>query len=237
MDENLEIRLQRAASWIKLAGNLEKSIGERREVLGPPALPRWAREHELFVFYWIAFNALYGVESEKERPKIEDFLDNVETMAEREEAEGISTFKEAIQDCLNDGVTVIRDKFLDEDYWKNRKSESEVVEDCMARCERAKNAVAKGSCRFFLSAVFGHLRILRNQIMHGSASHGLDSKGYKDSVLPGLRTLRILVPAFFNLTKKHGACPALKWDKVPFPRYGSKSHPRKSLVRVINGAD
>lgn len=232
MDENLEIRLQRAASWIKLAEDLERAIDKRNEVLGPTLLPRWAREHELFVFYWIAFNALYGAEGEKEGLKLEGFFRKVEAMAECEEAEGVSTFKEAIQYCLNDGTTVIRDKFLDEDYWRNLKPEREVVEECLARCEKAKKAVARGSCHFFLSAVFDHLRVLRNQIMHGSASHGSNSKGYKDSVLPGLQTLRILVPAFFYLTKQHGDSSELKWDKVPFPRYGSKGHPRKSMVRI-----
>lgn len=231
MDENLEIRLQRAASWIKLTKDLERSNEDGSETLDPTSLPRWAREQELFIFYWIAFNALYGTEGEKEWHKLEDFFKKVQTIAEREEAKGVSTLKEAIDDCLNDCATVIRDKFLDEAYWKNLKHEKDILDECRERYKRTKVAVDEGKYDPFLSAVFDHLRILRNQIMHGSSSHGPNSKG-KDSLLPGLKVMRVLVPVLFDLVSRHGDSPGLKWSKVPFPRYGSEGHPRRTNVRV-----
>ena len=103
VDENLEIRLQRAASWMRLAKDLERAIDEPREASGSMLLPKWARAHELFIFYWIAFNALYGAEGEKEWPKLEAFLKKVETMAKLGEVDNISILEEAIQNCLSDG--------------------------------------------------------------------------------------------------------------------------------------
>jgi len=42
-DVNLSIRLERAQSWIELAKSSKNS------------------EHAQFIFYWIAFNAMYGL--------------------------------------------------------------------------------------------------------------------------------------------------------------------------------
>ena len=42
-DDNLRIRLERARSWKDLAESHENS------------------EHARFIFYWIAFNAMYGL--------------------------------------------------------------------------------------------------------------------------------------------------------------------------------
>ena len=237
VDENLEIRLQRAASWMKLAKDLERAIDEPREASGVMVLPKWARSHELFIFYWIAFNALYGTEGEKEWPKLEAFLKKVETMTKLRDVGNISILEEAIRNCLSDGETVILDKFLDMAYWRRITHEKDVIEECQGRCEKAKQAVVKGKYFPFLSAVFDHLRVLRNQIMHGSASHGQNSKGYKDSVLPGLKVLRTLVPAFFALVRDCGSTPGLDWEKVPFPRYGSDGHPWKSQVRLSKRAE
>jgi hypothetical protein len=235
--ENLEIRLQRAGSWMRLAKELERAIDEPREASEAMALPKWARSHELFIFYWIAFNALYGTEGEKEWPKLEAFLKKVETMAKLEEVENISILEEAIRNCLSDGETVILDKFLDKAYWEGLRHENDVIEECQRRCRKAKQAMTQGKCFPFLSAVFDHLRVLRNQIMHGSASHGQSSKGYKDSLLPGLRVLRTLVPAFFVLVRDYGNSPGLDWGKVPFPRYGSDGHPWKSQLRLSRRAE
>lgn len=236
MDENLEIRLQRAASWMKLAKDLERAIDEPMEASGAMLLPKWARAHELFIFYWIAFNALYGTEGEKEWSKLEAFLEKVETMARLEEIENISILEEAIRNCLSDGETVILDKFLDMAYWERIRHENDVIEECQRRCKEAKQTVTQGKYFVFLSAAFDHLRVLRNQIMHGSASHGQNSKGYKDSVLPGLRVLRTLVPVFFALVRDYGSSPGLDWGKVPFPRYGSDGHPWKSQLRLSKRA-
>lgn len=237
VDENLEIRLQRAASWMRLAKDLERAIDEPREASGAMLLPKWARAHEIFIFYWIGFNALYGAEGEKEWLKLEAFLKKVETMANLGEVDNVSILEEAIQNCLSDGEMVILDKFLDKAYWERLRHEKDVVEECQGRCKKAKEAVAQGKCYPFLSAVFDHLMALRNQIMHGSASHGQNSKGYKDSVLPGLRVLRTLVPAFFTLVRDCGNSQGLDWGKVPFPRYGSDGHPWKSQLRLSKRAE
>lgn len=121
MDPNLEIRLERARSWIQIAGSIPapetKHISEDVAVVS-------AREHERFIFYWIALNCLYG----RDKPdKVKDseikaFLDKVTKMSRWDLDEGTRIIQTTIDqpETKRLGEKLIRDYFLDQHYWKQR---------------------------------------------------------------------------------------------------------------------
>ena len=243
-DESLKIRLERAGSWIRLAKKIEEAVDKLADTSKSNPLPKWARQHELFIFYWIALNALYGTsrklrlmeegakntegkgsdEWDKEKAKIRRFLNKVVEMAKKD---GSLTLKAAVnEECLRAGELVIKDRFLDRDYWEDRWSVEDVDDKCSGWRKDVLQKEGLEKFKVFFDHAFEHLLVLRNQIMHGSASHGPESEG-KNSLLPGLAVMRSLVPAFYRLTKEFGHTET--WGEVPYPRFSSDLHHRKTI--------
>lgn len=69
-DDNLRIRLERALSWMELAKSHENSA------------------HARFIFYWIAFNAMYGLEPPNPMNQEETSPDQIYTEGEPHELLG-----------------------------------------------------------------------------------------------------------------------------------------------------
>lgn len=232
----LAIRLQRANSWLLLADGTcssELVAQETSHVNESPS--RAAREHERFIFYWIAFNALYGqcpYEGPKERmpsewPHIEKFLGKIRKMWQLDRSEGTLFLDNAIKQCWEDGRTIIEDYFLDHQYWKKQKTVPIIKAECERRWKEAEwERDTIGELDKFLEYSLNHLRVLRNQIMHGSASHGQGSRGYRDSLLPGLRFTQVMIRGFYDVSKTYGDRIGEKWEKPPYPRRGHPEHPR-----------
>ncbi|MFM8551112.1 MAG: hypothetical protein ACKOCD_02185 [Nitrospiraceae bacterium] len=241
-DPNLEIRLQRAKSWLALSEKLEELHRE--------SFPQWARDHELFIFNWIAFNALYGRnpwdklkgtkrddEDSRKPPEgewvnIEPFLVKVSRMSKTVEAEGDKDFIEAVKKSWRYGKQVILDHFLDRAYWTKAKHLDDVQKDCRDRYQEAEEQYNSATESFekFLKYSFKNLLVLRNQILHGSASHGSGSKG-KDSLKNGLEFSRIMIPAIYSLIDSCG--DKEKWEMAPYPRLGWPGHPWKSPLKIL----
>lgn len=208
-DQGLEDRVQRADSWIQATAAL------RPEQL-----------HESFIFLYIAFNCLYGRRQyEGDETQIgkdcAEFFKKVRAMSDRDVADGGTILKKAIAAARHDGAILIRDKFLSNRYW--RGGSSVALQKQLNKEERlVEEQFALGSCDLFLDLTFRRISVLRNQIMHGCATYGARSYG-QASLTKGLRFLKVMVPAFYALTKQYGH--EVKWDPVPYPRAGSQPHP------------
>lgn len=242
MNSNLEIRLERARSWLILADSLTK----RLETMGQRVSPGVgeAREHEQFIFYWIAFNCLYGRSpydtrmvderrtkqkgSEGADPELESFIKNVKTMTHHDWEK--RTLNGAITRCGDIGKTVILDYFLDHRYWEKKLYLDDVKQKCKEEWEQVKEELAASKNDKFLKYSLRRLKVLRNQIMHGSVTYGGKSKGL-ESLLPGLELISILVPAFYDLTKDYGHCID-EWDAAPYPRRLYPGHPWPPTITV-----
>ena len=81
----------------------------------------------------------------------------------------------------------------------------------------------------FLTSSFERLKVLRNQIMHGSVTCGRRSKG-SESLETGVLFISRIVPAFVELVSMYGE--RLSWDPAPYPRLGHPGHPRQSPMRI-----
>ena len=230
MDPNLRIRLERARSWFSMAEALSNpsTCLTKTENTKDEIVTTQVREHERFIFYWIAFNCLYGrryydgskVDQETD---IQKFLKKVKLIGQFDRENNGAILAHSISRCRAFGRKLVLDRFLDDRYWQKRKKISELVHDSEEKWREVERELdTRKDSRLFLELVFDRLRVLRNQIMHGCASYGPQSKGYK-SLLFGVRFLEIMMPAFLMLAEKYGE--SVTWEKAPYPRKGHIEHP------------
>jgi len=198
--EDLRDRLQRADSWIKAAAKLSSE-----------------QNHEKFIFYYVALNAMYGRRQyEGARSEVGQdlgrFVNQVKQMCASADDRTGTLLLPVLQDKHVDAV--ILDYFLLDDLFKGATRER-----LLAQCKRdllgAKLKLRSGDAFTMLRTVLHRLTVLRNRVMHGCVTYGAVSKGLP-SVTKGTRVARALVPALHNLMVTHG--DAVKWDPIPYPR-------------------
>ena len=208
-NQSLEDRLQRADSWMQAAAAL-----------------RPEQQHESFIFLYIAFNCLYGrrqYEGDETQigKDLAEFFQKVRVMSARDVEEGGTLLKKAVAAARRDGAILIRDKFLSNRYWRGGSSVA-LQKQLNKEESLVEEQLALGSYDMFLDLAFRRISVLRNQIMHGCATYGARSHG-QASLAKGLRFLKVMVPAFYELTKLYGH--EVKWDPIPYPRSGSQQQP------------
>jgi hypothetical protein len=222
--------LERAKSWISLAQALSQPEGfpvETENAEGETIAAK-TRAHERFIFYWIAFNCLYGRRyydgfKADQETDIQKFLKKVKMMSQFSQENKETILEDAVSACHTFGRKLVLDRFLDDRYWRRQPKVTQIIRDSEEKWRQAEKELdMRKDCGLFLELTFDRLRVLRNQIMHGCASHGLQSKGYK-SLSFGVRFLEIMLPAFFMLTERHGE--HVKWEKAPYPRKDHVEHP------------
>ncbi len=208
--QDLDDRLTRAKSWIEAARSL------------PPD-----QKHAAFVFLYVAYNALYGQRryegSEKDAQRDrEEFLRRVWLMHAHDMRHGENILQRAFEACRDQGLALIKDIFLRNTYWRHEVRAKELRKRFSRLAKRAEDEMKAGRHEEFLDLVLQRLAVLRNQIMHGCATYGPNSKGIA-SLENGLAVLRELVPAFRKLMSRYGQ--HVDWPAVPYPRVGSERHP------------
>lgn len=190
--------------------------------------------HARFVFYWIAFNFMYGLppidpdhldkEPESQRSEIRKFMTHIKDMLRYEHERTTGTLNSAIKNCLPEAKALIEDHFLSYKYWEGEESPPHVARACKSDWEHAHaEFMQKGQVDAILNLSFYRLTVLRNQVIHGSATATVDSKGI-GSLLNGVRFLKIIVPTFLELLESYGD-RIRRWPKAPYPRRGHIEHP------------
>ena len=205
-DDNLRIRLERARSWIDLAQSHKNSA------------------HARFIFYWIAFNAMYGRKPLRDREntrrqnvEIRDFLERVGKKCGSSEST-----TEMLRAMEYDLKALTEDEFLSKQYWEDPVDRREVKRQCREDWKDIRNNIAQDpfDCVFCIAR---RLLVLRNRIFHGSARGNDQSQGFP-SLEIGLRVIEKLVRHFFDLLEK--ANPS-NWPDVPYPGRGRRGHPHQ----------
>ena len=151
-----------------------------------------------------------------------EFFKKLRAMRDRDVESGGAILKSAIAAARRDGAVLIRDKFLSNRYWRGGSSVA-LQKQLNRDASTVEEQLAIGSYDLFLDITFRRISVLRNQIMHGCATYGPRSYG-QASLTKGLRFLKVMVPAFYELVKRYGH--EMKWEPVPYPRSGSQQHPR-----------
>ena len=162
---DLNLRLRRALSWL---GRAEKE---------------YAVEDfdAAFIFYWIAFNAMYGqlgtssVDEAYEKDRRRDYFDRVVAFADAE-----SVIYAAIWSVLRDDVErMLANRYVYEPYWRHRNNPAE-DRDWEQRFDRARErateAIRRTRTKDVLRELFFRLNTLRNQ----SASRRCDLEQFRE---------------------------------------------------------
>lgn len=214
--QDLRDRLDRAKAWIDAASRMDS-----------------AGSHEPFIFYYIAFNALYGRRQyEGTRTQgCEDrrrFLENLKLLNDIDCRHGRGILAKALARCRDEAAFLITDIFTNDDYCGHVRHAEEVQLYSRKKLSYVEASIKRGDFFEYLNALLKHLTVLRNQIMHGCVTYGPKSKG-ADSLRAGTKVLKEVVPAFHELMSKYGQNG--KWGAVPYPRLGSEKHPEIGKVQ------
>ena len=181
----LSLRLRRATSW--------GLRGDEEEDKDPP-------DHDAaFIFYWIAFNALYGEyaadDSEKrEWESIRTYLRRLVPLDNQ-----LSIYAVLLGNDKDVG-SLLDNQYVFRNFWKYRHGVPR-FENWRQRFDE-ENSKAKGALRrsgviTVLQTLFDRLYVLRNQMLHGSATWG--SKVNRAQVVAGAGLMGCLLPRFVEL--------------------------------------
>ena len=163
-------RLKRAESWISRA----KSLKEQE----------WDDYHGPFIFYWIAFNALYGQQHERRMEEINDIHWFLSRICELDQEGG--SLSQILCKIKRKTNRLLQDRFLSKTYWKEGLSPN-FKRGQEKDFKEAQTAYEGEKFDGYLTILFERLQVLRNQIFHG-CSTDRDSLN-KDSLLPALEIL------------------------------------------------
>ena len=199
-------RLHRAESWIDRAKGLKAQEWDE----GP------------FIFYWIAFNALYGQHDEMRETDSKDVEKFLERICKLDQKDGsLSLILDDIH-IKRKMDSLIKNQYLSEIYWREKGRWRKFKLDQDNDHKKAQIAYKQRELDEYLTILFKRLRVLRNQIFHGCSTD--KSRSNKGSLRPALEILEKLVPQFLEIFRAHGQRE--KWGKVPYPRSNSPQHPK-----------
>lgn len=206
------MRLRRAISWLDRAQQVkgEGVKGTSKDV------------DAQFIFLWIGFNALYArdprkpINDEQNSSKAAfrkyfNILLNLDGGARRH------VFKVVENSIRKEIDRLLDNRFVSTEFWDYHQGISK-------RANRQKWSITlKGKLHLrdtdkILSLVFARLYVLRNQLMHGSATWkgGLNYPQLRE----GTKIMHWLLPAFIDIMLKN---PEADWGKVFYPRVEEKS--------------
>ena len=192
--EDLKLRLHRAVSWLLRAENQDED------------------DDAAFIFYWVAFNALYGMlikdvsGSEGERTEFQEYFRIISLL---------DTEKIIYDELWHQFSASIRilfeNKYVYSPFW-NHHYGMPGYDDWEMRFEKAKElglrSLKNGDTAQILSLIFDRLYVLRNQVFHGAATW--KSSVNRAQIKDARRILGYLLPLFIDLMMKN---PNVAWGE------------------------
>jgi hypothetical protein len=210
-------RIKRARSWVDRARALES---EDIQTNGG------TNSQELFIIYWIAFNAMYGRINERDRgrylrPGDDDARWFLRRMCDLDT--GVGRIHSGLTALRKEGHALLKSIYLSEAYWREGCS-PKLKRDLEEKTTAVEQALDADDIHPYVTALlWERIRILRNQIFHGCSTNR-DSLN-KDALDPALRVLSMLIPLFIE-TMENRVDKETDWPRIPFPRRGSPQHPK-----------
>jgi len=191
-------RFARARSW------LERSIRALRD----------QDYDQAFIGLWIALNALYGLpeykhpwkESSDTLKRIKGYISLLKS------ADEVALW--ACVDEVNRNVRIVsfmHNRFLTVARWTKEQSD---VKDADRDLHNARSGLQDERADKVLESLLSRIRVLRNQIFHGCSTSNRGTN--RGSLLPCIRVLIIVIPAFLNIMLMH--TDHGRWGELPFPR-------------------
>ena len=198
MPERHKIRLHRAISWYQCA----EACAEADEDL-------------CFLALWVALNCCYAVqdpgpqreERQEERAGFRSFA-RMLVQLDQERSLYESMWKHYSQFVR----ALINNQYVFPPFWKAQVDPSEDWERKFEGSKlTAQKALRDSDASTLLSIVFDRLYVLRNQLLHGGATH--KSAKNRDQVTNGKRMLMELLPIVIHLMFDHSQ----DWGPINYP--------------------
>lgn len=194
LDPDHAIRLHRAVSWLRCA----ESYSDTDDDLS-------------FITAWIALNSCYaindGLETHIERNEFRSLCDSLSRL----------DTEKRLYECIWQNFPgfvrlLISNRYLFPPFWKSRM-DSEIDWETKFNSNRnfAMQALGSGNVPGLLCVVFDRLYVLRNQLVHGGATHG--SRVNRDQVVNGRKMLLEIVPIVIELMFDESE----DWGAIFFP--------------------
>jgi hypothetical protein len=193
--ETLRVRIHCAISWLARAEQ-EKEDQDAR-----------------YIFLWIAFNAAYASEfgfEQKERDQVRQFIDRLLQL------DGEQRLHDALFRQFSGPIrTLIDNRFVFEPFWRamrNHASDGAWETSFVASRKLALRALMDKDTATLLSILLDRLYVLRNQLIHGSATwSGATNRA---QVRDGMAILGVLLPIIVGLMMRG---EAKNFDSIAFP--------------------
>ena len=170
-----------------------------------------------FLFYWIAFNALYSdernIDMERSERKLQkDFIEKIH----RFDKQNGNLYKFLWAEYSNSIRNLLDNKFIFGRYWRDineNPDESAWAEEMRSTNQSALRLMTDGgSVARLLNIVFSRLNVLRNQIAHGSSTYRGSLN--RDQVKTGATFMHQVVPIIQQIFREH---PDEDWGIPPYP--------------------
>lgn len=192
--ENLSLRVHRALSWLQRAEESEDPDGR-------------------FIFLWIAFNAAYATEINKDSSERETFNQFLKKLNELDSARLL----EAItwQSFSGSIRVLLANRYVFPAFWDYHKgllSESQWQEQFQKANRAVQVALGERDTVTVLSIVLSRIYTLRNQVVHGGSTCG--SAVNRDQMRDCVAFLAKLVPVILTIMMDH---PETLWGDASFP--------------------
>ena len=177
------VRCYRCTSWFKKATDCIKSDPDDLDAA--------------FVFYWIAFNALYGqpIYLKKQDERQGDWNDILKFLGLMTKY-GRVFIEPVLRKAKEDGQKIQDNQFLCKQCWV-RWNEKKLFSK-----EQRLSELCRERSRDNLCDLFHRLYVLRNQIFHGCSSDR--SAKNRESIAPAVIIMRALVPVFREIVRLYG---------------------------------
>jgi len=195
-DSDLGTRVHRSISWIHRA---EASQDD------PDAG---------FIFYWIAFNAIYA--GDWYEPRSAEKLDMSQFFSSIVSLDQDSSLYRAIWVEFQGPVKhIFSNKFVFGPFWRYQSGcidRTDWRRQFRRELEQVRYAMQTRRTEIVLKRLFDRLYVLRNQLVHGSATWG--SSANRSQVEAGFGILGTFVPMFVMLILEN---PGKQWGGAHFP--------------------
>ena len=177
-----------------------------------------------FLFYWIAFNALYSDESSIDVPRNGSESHKSERDLQREFIEKVHRcdkqngylHKFLWDEYSNSIRNLLDNEFIFGIYWRDIREnpeESRWAEKMRSASRSALQSLKdEGSVAKLLSIVFDRLNVLRNQLAHGSSTYRGSLN--RDQVKTGATFMHKVVPIIQQIFRGN---PDVDWGVPPYP--------------------
>ncbi len=193
----LSLRLRRSLSWLT------------------PAVAQEDDPDSVFIFCWIAFNALYvedssGGRRDSERQIFDAYFSKIIGLDENN-----AVYSAIWQNFTGPIRVLLNNRYVFEPFWKHYNG-VDGYENWETRFEaskrRVRSALATTDTVRVLTTMFDRLYVLRNQMIHGGATW--DGSVNRRQVNDGAAIMAFLVPLFIELMMDN---PKEDWGKPYYP--------------------